>query len=352
MAGRLTWIALVELGLMTAAPVPITLAASFDCTKASTPFERAICGSEDLSRADERLAKTYATAIGGLSDSALAQMRSSQRDWLAYAQRACTRTAEALSSGDYDERGASCLTDLFDSRSRVLETSRMMDGIRVFPIASFAALPDPYEQDNPDSNWPVAQHELSVVQIDDDAAYVTDFNAYVRGQGDVIAAGFGEQGGPESMAEDASSDSTNAITIAEFSGNRVSLRVDTYWYGHGAAHGNYTISYRHYLKDEGRALQARDLFAGKGWQKKLLELVMTAAETEHGEALWPDSLGDLTDVVIDPERWDLSDPYGLIIQFQPYEISSYAYGAPTARVSWDALAPILADSADRYRYGY
>lgn len=327
-------------------------AASFDCSKAGTPFEHAICDTPELSAADDRLAKTYATAIGGLSETALSDVRNSQRDWLDYARRACTRTAEPLNSGRYDERGASCLVDLFNSRSRVLENSRMMDGLRVYPIASFAALPDPYEADNPDSNWPVAQHELSLVQVDSEETFAGAFNSFVRAEGEVMSAGFGEQGGPETLAEDSSSDSTNSITIQEISGNRLSLLVNTYWYGHGAAHGNYTISYLHYLKDEERALEARDIFAGKGWQKKLLELVTEAAEAEHGDALWPDSLGDLSDVVIDPARWDLSDPYGLKIQFQPYEISSYAYGAPTARVSWEVLAPILAETADRYRYGY
>lgn len=328
------------------------LGASFDCAKAATPFEHAICDNADLSAADERLARTYATAIGGLSETALDELRGDQREWLDYAQRACTRDAEPMVSGSYDERGLFCLNDLFDSRSRVLETSRMMDGMRVYPSAHYAALPDPYEADNPESNWPVAQHELALVQIDGDEGYMHAFNDLVRAEGEVIAAGFGEQGGPETMQEDASSDSTNTITLDEIAGNRLSLAVNTYWYGHGAAHGNYTISYQHFLKEEGRWLRAEDIFAGKGWQKKLAALVTAAAEAEHGDALWPDSLGDLTEVVTDPTRWNLSDPYGLVVQFQPYEISAYAYGAPTARVSWDALEPILAETADKYRYGY
>lgn len=337
---------------ITTTQMPSALAASFDCAKAGTPFEHAICGDGDLSRADERLAKTYATAIGGLSDQALDEVRASQRDWLDYAQRACTADARPMTSGTYDARGISCLSDLFDSRSLALENSRMTNGIRVYPIANYMALPDPYEADNPASNWPVAQHELDMVQIDGDDVYVADFNAFVRAQGDLLSAGFGEPGGPESLEGDNSSDSSNSITVQEFSGNRISLLVSTYWYGHGAAHGNYTITYRHYLKNEARTLAADDIFTGKGWQKKLFAMVSDAARDEHGEALWPESFGDLADVVTDPARWDLSDPYFLIVQFQPYEISAYAYGAPTARVSWEKLLPILSEDADRYRYGY
>ena len=327
-------------------------AASFDCAKAATPFEHAICDNPDLSMADDRLAKTYATASGGLSETALADLRGSQRDWLNYAQRACTRTAEMLTTGRYDERGVSCLADLFNSRSRVLETSRMMDGLRVYPTARYAASPDPYEKDNPDSSWPVAQHELALVQIDDTAEYAKTFNGLVREEGRAISGVFAAQGGPETAEEDSSSDTTNAIVVDEISGNRLSLLVNTYWYGHGAAHGNYTISYLHFLKNEGRWLKARDIFAGKGWQRKLRDLVVEAAKAEHGDMLWLDQPDDLLEAVADPARWDLSDPYGLVVQFQPYEISAYAYGAPTARVSWEALAPIMADTADQYRYGY
>ena len=47
-------------------------AASFDCKKATTPFEVAICTNPELSEADEVLAVSYATSIGGLSKPAAA----------------------------------------------------------------------------------------------------------------------------------------------------------------------------------------------------------------------------------------------------------------------------------------
>lgn len=343
-------VVLAGLGLQ---PVISTQAASFDCSKAATPFERAICSDEALSKADERLAKTYATAIGGLSEFALGEMRSSQRAWLDYAQRACTRDAVAMISGDYDEWGLRCLRNIFDSRSRVLETSRMVEGERYYPMARFAAQQDPDEADNPDSNWPVAQHELSVVQIDSDEDYASKFNALVLAEGEKLSTPFAAQGGPESMADDTSSDTSNSIRVERVAGrNLISLEVNTYWYGHGAAHGNYSISYLHFLKDQGRFLEAGDLFQGKGWQRALLELVVAAAEEEHGDNLMLEDTTYIAESVIDPGRWNLSDPYGLVMQFQPYEISAYAYGAPTTRVPWAALEPYLTENADRIRRGY
>src|SRR5690606_34607066 len=140
-------------------PVVTAHAASFDCNKASTPFEKAICADEDLSAADERLARTYSYAIGGLSESALATMKNGQREWLAFAQRACTQDAKPLTTGTYDDRGTRCLIDLFDSRSRILEQSRMINGIRFYPLTFYSAVIDEDEKDNPDSSYPVGQHE-------------------------------------------------------------------------------------------------------------------------------------------------------------------------------------------------
>src|SRR5690606_13903381 len=83
-------------------------AASFDCAKAKTPFELAICSDPDLSSADEVLAVSYQTAIGGLSKPALAEVQKGQRAWLDYAQKSCTDDAK-LPSAAYPADKISCL---------------------------------------------------------------------------------------------------------------------------------------------------------------------------------------------------------------------------------------------------
>ncbi|WP_052951802.1 DUF3298 domain-containing protein [Devosia soli] len=322
-------------------------AASFDCAKASTPFEHAICDHPDLSAADDRLAKTYETAIGGLSEAALASVRADQRAWLDYAQRACTQDAKPLTgSARYDERGLGCLTSTFDTRSSVLEESRMIDGNRFYPVGEYSAMPDPNETDTPDSNWPVATHELSYVQLDSEESHAAAFNAFVQQEAEKLSGG-----GGDIAEDDASSDIANTISVKEVAGtDRITLDVTTYWYGHGAAHGNGSVSYLHYLIDAGRPMVARDLFGKKGWQSALLKLALEALKAEHGDNLMLDDESSIADAVADPERWDISNPYGLIIQFQPYEIAAYAYGAPTATISWEKLQPYLAETADQVRY--
>lgn len=349
MLSRLLFLA-AALGLQTAVSVLPVNAASFDCAKATTPFEKAICSDAELSKADERLARTYQTAIGGLSDAALSAMRADQRAWLDHARRACTTDVQPLTSGSYDERGVMCLQTLFSNRSDLLEQSRIIKGTRLYPMARYDALPDPNEADNPDSYYPVALHELAYVQIDDTSPEAEAFNALVRAEADA-QAGFGADPDEDDMVD--TSDTTNKIFFKEGAGTgRITLEASTYWYGHGAAHGNWAVTYLHYLNAEQRWLEASDLFAAKGWQKALLRLAADALRAEHGDNLYLDDDNDIAEVVTDPTRWDFSDPYGLIIQFQPYEVAPYVYGAPTARVAWDDLADYLSDGADAIRYGY
>jgi uncharacterized protein YecT (DUF1311 family) len=333
--------------LLPALPVS---AASFDCAKAETPFEHAICDIEALSEADELLAKAFATATGGLTKPSLDLMRADQRNWLDYAQRACTDDAEVLTEGRYDADAGACLVTKFAGRSRALEQSRMLEGHRFLMKGIYGAVPDPDEAGNSESNWKVASHEMVFALLDEDDPLAEAFNEYAYARADglsqtMISAEIGDL--------DPRSDSDITVAPKEVAGaNRITLEANTYWYGHGAAHGNWTVSYLHYYVPEGREVEAADIFAGEDWAKVLAEAAWAELQTEHGEWLQVESADDIAELVIDPTRWDFSSNYGLIVQFQPYEVSAYAYGAPTITIPWDKLEAIRAETQDKVRYGY
>lgn len=329
---------------LTAAPA---FGASFDCAKATTPFEHAICDMPELSAADEVLAKAFATATGGLTKDAVTQMRGDQRNWLDFAQRACTDDAEVPISGDYDEEGGSCLVSRFNTRVTDLEGSRMIGGHRFYLKSVYEALPDPNEVGNPDSYWKVASHELAFPQLDIDDPLADAFNDYVTENATNQSALIGE-----GSDVDPSSDSSVTVSVKELAGSsRITLAVNSYWYGHGAAHGNWGISYLHYYVPEERGLVASDLFSGENWQDTLVEVAWAQLQLEHKEWLQVEAAGDIAEIVVEPSRWDLSDAYGLVIQFEPYEVSAYAYGAPTITIPWEALDSIKAENQDLVRYG-
>lgn len=338
--------------VLSMAPTAV-LAASFDCSKATTPFEKAICTHPDLSTADELLAKAFATATGGLTKDAVVAMRGDQRGWLDYAQRACTDDAQPLTRGSYDEDGASCLVEKFNARSTALEQSRMLGGHRFYISSVYDALPDPNEAGNPDSYFKVASHELVLPLLDGDDPLAEGFNAFVLGQGDNLSPLMDVAGGGEVTMSDDTSDTDVALTVKEVAGEtRITLTAETYWYGHGAAHGNWGVSYLHYYVPEERAVVAADVFAGDDWEATLRDAAWAQLQAEHGEWLQVEKPEDIADVVVDPGRWSFESAYGLIVQFQPYEVSAYAYGAPTITIPWDKLQDIAAPNLDAVRYGF
>lgn len=353
----LTLVATAALGTL-AAPA---LAASFDCAKASTPFEKAICTNAELSAADDHLSKTYATARSGLSEAAATQLRDSQRQWLSYVNRACTPNGKPLTKGSFDEAGLYCLIELFNSRSKMLEQSRMQGGWRFFPVSQYAASPDPTAEYMPNWRWPVDRRELNFVQIDSPNGIARTLNTLLEQHARQMPPILGESrtaGDDGSAKEDSCSqscDTINSITIQDVAGDdRISLRVLAYWNGHGANHGNWLTSNLHYLVKEQRWLDSLDLFSGgSGWEHKLYDLTLAKlqarfAETENMNSNYRVSVAE---AILDPTRWDLSNPYALGIQFQLYEVTSYADGEPLVRISWEELAPYLNSSADRLLAG-
>lgn len=67
--------------------------ASFDCHKASTRAEKMICSNANLSRADERLAKSFKEALAASTDKQA--VRREQREWLS-SQRDVCPTAKCM----------------------------------------------------------------------------------------------------------------------------------------------------------------------------------------------------------------------------------------------------------------
>ncbi len=308
-------------------------AASFDCKKASTPFEIAICTNPDLSKADDVLAVSYATAIGGLSKPALAEVQKGQRTWLDYAQKSCTDDAK-LPTAKYPEEQLNCLVSEVTNRSNRLEESRMRGGLRVYTVEAYSVIPDTTA--DADAWNKVATREVSVPRVDGDDAGAKAFNAFITAEGPKLT---GDQ--------DETSDVSIRATIEDVTATRISVSVNNWWYGHGAAHGNYDISYLHFMRAENRALVASDVFDKPGWEDKLGELALAKLDETIDGGIWEESRKDAPKAAADPSRWSFSDE-GLVIQYQPYEVTAYAAGAPTITIPWAQLTDYLAEGA---KYG-
>lgn len=327
------------LALLMLLPAAAAQGASFDCGKAETPVEHAICDNPELSRSDEVLAKAWATALGGLSDEARKVMQAGQRQWLDFAALSCTSDAQPFTA-PLTEDQAGCLNGVYLARIRELEQSRMLSGWRFYLKQHFAVL------DDPDPEWwgGVASKQFASPRIDDTVEAATAFNAMMDEAEAGLGSVFGASG--ELTDDDATSDVTTAVEVDSVTAHRISLVVNAYWMGHGAAHGNYTITYSHFLVDEERALEAADLFEGEGWEAALADRALAELDRTIEGGIWPESRDGVKADVVDPAKWRFTDQ-GLEIQFQPYEVTAYAYGAPTVTIPWEELRSYLVSDFER-----
>lgn len=71
---------ILPIALITILCADQSLAASFDCAKATTRTEKMICSNLEISRADEQLATAYKQAMGKATDKAT--LKQQQKEWL------------------------------------------------------------------------------------------------------------------------------------------------------------------------------------------------------------------------------------------------------------------------------
>ena len=90
-------------------PDPHAPAASFDCARAASPTEHAICSDVALARLDRAVAEAYASALTeAADDGAKTALRTRQRAWLARRNEACL---SQTGSGQ-----VACLTGVYKER--------------------------------------------------------------------------------------------------------------------------------------------------------------------------------------------------------------------------------------------
>lgn len=319
-------------------------AASFDCGKAQSSFERAICSDAELSAQDDILAQAYQTALGGLSADAASELKSAQRSWLSYAERVCSDDAQPIAS-DYTDEQRQCLATTF-RRVQDLEASRMQGGYRFYPVDRYFVEEDTEAMAG--DFVKVADKQFQTVKIDREDDVATAFNDAI----DTITAAnsnFFEPGTTTIAAGDVTSDYDISTKVSDVTNERISLETNEYWYGHGAAHGNYFITNSHFLVDDKRLLEASDIFEGDGWQDTFGQLVLDAIKDKLGEDYFVNSDEDVKPIAADPLRWDFSEA-GLIVQFNIYEVTAYAMGAPTVTIPWGRLSGITTERAEEIAY--
>ncbi len=87
------------------------LASGFNCAKASTAIEKAICANRSLSQMDSSLGKLYSQRLKGLLKAETNQLKEEQREWLAQRNNCSAMDVDCLLSSYYKQRIAELTTE-------------------------------------------------------------------------------------------------------------------------------------------------------------------------------------------------------------------------------------------------
>jgi uncharacterized protein YecT (DUF1311 family) len=316
--------------------LPAAQAASFDCTKAETPIEKAICADPALSHADDVMALAYVGAISGLTEEAEIVMRKGQGDWLAFTDTVCSDQSLPGEDSAALER-AQCLQRLYDARLKVLEQSRMAGGMRFFTADTYKTVPDP-----DGGGFKLGHKVVSSLRIDGNDSLADAFNAYMRQVTDDYTGVYTDFAGTQQDDSVSNEDNDFLMVLDSVNAGRISVALGLEWYGHGAAHANSSLGNFHFLTEEERPLEATDIFEGKQWAPALAALVAerASADLRGGEITY--DADSMMQLATDPQRWSFTRA-GLTVQFQDQEVTP---GSPAVSVAWGPLRDYLAADAD------
>ncbi len=353
-------------GALPTAEVPEP-AASFDCTKAISPMEKAICSDKELGAADVKMAAAYRQAIDLMPAEAVANFRADQRMWLVAVERGCqiAEVGESRKDGKPEDvadssaegkrnlaRMAGCMKGAWDDRTDVLKHGyAKVDGVAFVTRSMLLLAPD----SSPDRtavggteefpgfgslavSWPEAQSS--------DPRWTAWNAALVR----KLQMGAREDGRPfkpgwrDSMAAD--TDSTLVAATPTMRQDRVSVGITMNNMGHGAAHPNEAYLSFTWLLDKQRALTAQDVFKpGSAWKQTLATYAWK--DLSHGEkadGLYETKDGAHTKALLDDigdvDNWTLT-ARGLSLGWPEYTLAPRLYQLDDTVVPWATLRSLL-----------
>jgi uncharacterized protein YecT (DUF1311 family) len=321
-------------------------AASFDCAKAKTAQEKAICGSPELSAADDRMAAAYHDVLTAATAEIATELRDEQRAWIRGMGVKCV----PQSSTDL----VKCLMDYESARTKELQQMVLRAGGVTFVSRSISvtAADDPATvpaemrkmERNPGygtliAKWPQAMN---------DAPEWSAWNvAMVQAAQKMTVQGLKDH----SQAKWAAIEGTDVdvtVSIGVVGGQMVTAAINDFYDGHGAHPVDNSTQFNWLLKEQ-REVRSEDVFrAGSGWDTSILGQCENDVSRQLTQQMGADNasswLADLpkalNGIIRDPRNWVL-DGKGLTIPFQPYAVACYACTPDPVTIPWAALRPFL-----------
>jgi uncharacterized protein len=300
--------------------VPVVAAAqpSFDCGKASTSVERAICGDAKLAAVDRELASTYDGLLAKLSGPAKDHLVKDQARWLENRGASCTANL------------AGCLVFRYRQRLATLKA----EGEGAYPFVS--------EQQVRQSG------KVKTVRYEIDARYPqfdggADYAALNKAFADTARAGAKDAVPAQDIDGGREQSWTYEQSFALFrpGPQAVSVRTTSYIFT-GGAHGGTTIAATLVDLRSGRAVKPSEVLQGD-WRRTVSEIARADLKRQFAERPgFEDALqsGKFDKLMNDDGRFLFRDG-ALELIVNQYEVGPYAAGQYFVTIPYGHLTPVI-----------
>lgn len=326
----------------------LALGASFNCSRATTPQERAICASQKLSAADDRMAATYAKALAATPPQWADMVRGDQRAWLKLVPLYCP-----VHGRHEGQSMAECLDNVYADRQKKLGHLVVRKAGVTFVSRSITLTVKEEDGDSPapsqfmlgygtlSASWQIATSDTPEWK-----AWNKTIESAVRQQ-----AAHEDQSAQSSQPElqaEPFADVEITATVEAINGNLVTALVERWsWRG---AHPNEYSSQLNWLLRDHRELQPEDVFRhDSGWA----EILYKRCDTDLHHQLDPELGQDYTSwlepgevakalhsTVSDSQNWKLVSR-GIEIIYQDYAVAPHAAHPGPTLIPWAELKPYL-----------
>lgn len=319
---------------------------SFDCSKAATPQEKAICASPQLSKVDGEMGAAYRVWLSTAPDAWRAEIRENQRLWLRLQPYQCQMQVRPL---------AQCLLDAEKERTKTLcDMVSHRNGILfIWRSKAFTA------QDSPDdaqerrkygerdfgyvnATWPQA-----VSSAPEWVAWNQAISDAARKAGRSMNS---KPGAEWSKNWAADADTDVAVRLNTVTENLVTAAITNYIYNHGAAHGLSSTVQLNWLLKKQYKFKTSNVFQPQidwlGWlYDRTDKYLHTQLDQQNGSNYQsfgaPGEIArTLHKLLAEPDNWQI-DSKGITIIFPAYAVACYACTPPPFTMSWESLKPLL-----------
>jgi uncharacterized protein len=305
----------------------ISFAASFDCVKAASPFEKTVCSDPEISKLDEDLAAAYGNALKALSKEGKQILRDGQRRWLHFVNDVCLKDKNGTGT-------SSCMREVYEKRVNDLKTAAVRIGPFLFSRIDYFF---PNKDDKFD------QGQTSYPRIDNpSSAAVKKWNNIMAAYPDTDI----RVPKPEAEGEEAYCEIGRNFVIRSATATVISAEITDSMYCHRTPHGYSSTEDKIYiLTPDVHLLTETDLFSSDtGWKDFLTQRCYDAFAESNAEGVIDRQIVEY--VVTDPRTWSLTND-GLIITTSHNDLCG-ACGSFETTISWSDLKPFLNPRALRY----